>query len=545
MSASSKKKIRKEQNAAALTEKQLKEKAEAKKLKVSSILFAVLMIAILVTSLTLMVIKGVQGSGMIQKNTIAATIGDHKIDSVVMNYYYTDTVSNTYNEWYSMYGSDTATFVSLMQLDVSLPLDEQPHPEGNGTWADYFMDIALERARADYIMYDAAMEAGYTLSAEDSINLESTVNYKDLYAMSAGYTETDDYMVAVYGPGASRDSYHDYAEISAIASAYYNDYNETLTYTDADIQAYQEGKEINYNSYSYASYYLSYSKFLAEDVTEPTSEQINAASALAKVEAEKLLGATTVEELDAAIAGLPVNAESTSAASTKNTNVLYPSVNSVIRDWVADTARQENDIEVIANEITTTDEDGHETVTINGYYIVLFQSASDNAQPMANVRHLLVTFEGGTQDENGTTVYSDEEKAAAKAEADGYLETWKNGDATEESFIELVQQYSMDSSATEGGLFEDIHPASAYVPNFLNWSIDPARKAGDTDVIETEYGYHVMYYVGDDEMTYRDYMIVEEMRDTDLGNWYTEIVESVSIEKGNLSKINVGLIMAG
>ena len=41
MSASSKKKIRKEQNAAALTEKQLKEKVEAKKLKITSVVFAV------------------------------------------------------------------------------------------------------------------------------------------------------------------------------------------------------------------------------------------------------------------------------------------------------------------------------------------------------------------------------------------------------------------------------------------------------------------------------------------------------------------------
>ena len=282
---------------------------------------------------------------------------------------------------------------------------------------------------------------------------------------------------------------------------------------------------------------MSYAKFIDEGVTDPTHEQIEAASALAKAEASKLISATNVEELDAAIAALPINAEATNAASTKNENTLYTSTNSVIRQWVSDPARQENEITMIPNEVTNTDADGHETTTINGYYVVLFQGSSTNEEPMGNVRHLLVKFEGGTTDESGATVYSDEEKAAAKAKADGYLDTWKSGEATEESFIELVQQYSYDSFAPDGGLFEDIHPDSSYVENFLNWSIDPNRVTGDTEVIETEYGYHVMYYVGDDELTYRDYLIVSEMRESDLASWYDSVIAAGVVEKGTLSRV--------
>lgn len=542
MSASSKKRLRKFENAAALTEKQLKEKAEAKKLKVTSVIFAIVMIAVLATSLTFLVIRGVQSTGIIQKNTTAAVVGDHKINSLVMNYYFNDTVSNTYNEWTSMYGADTEMLLSIMQLDVTKPLDEQEHPDG-GTWADYFMNVALERARADYITYDIAMKDGYTLSAEANLNLESNVNYKNLYAMYSGYENVDDYMVAVYGPGASRDSYYEYAKISATASAYYNDYSNTLTYSDADIRAHEAGKEGDYNSYNYVSYYLGYNSFLAEGTTSPSLEEVSNASALAKIEAMKLMNATTVEELDEAIADLPMNEGSTTAASTKHNNVLYPSVNSVIRQWVSDPSRKAGDLEMIPNEVTSTDEDGNETTTINGYYVVRFESVSENNQPMANVRHLLVSFEGGTTDESGRPIYSDEEKAAAKTAADGHLKTWLEGEATEESFIELVQQYSMDSSATDGGLFEDIHPASPYVPNFLNWAIDPSRQVGDAEVIETEYGYHVMYFSSYDELTYRDYMITEEMREADLDEWYSNSVESASMELRNTSRIKTGLIL--
>ena len=533
MSASAKKKLRKEQIAAKLTEKQLKEQKEAKKLKLSSILFMSVMVIVLVVGLTVMVIRGVNASGIVQKNTVALTVGDHEINNVTMNYYYTDTVSSTYDDWQSMYGDYTAAYLSMMQLDLTKPLDEQTYYDGEITWADYFMDIAIERAIADCAVYDLAVAAGHELTAREQLNLESAVSYMDLYAMANNYSDVDDYMVAVYGPGASRESYYDYKEIAAIASAYYNAYSDTLTYTDDDINAHQAGNELNYNSYTYASYYLGYNKYLEEGTTDPTAEQIEAAVVLAKADATTLLNATNAEELDAAIAALPVNAESSTAASTKYTDTLYTSVNSVVRNWVSSSSRKEGQIAMIANDVTSTDEAGAETTTTNGYYVVLFLGSSENNDPMANVRHLLVKYADETE----------EAKAEAKATAEEYLNTWKQGEATEESFIELVQQYSMDSSADNGGLFEDIYPGASYVPNFLNWSIDPARKTGDVGIIDSEYGYHVMYYVGDDEMTYREYMITNELRDLDLEAWYNAALDSAVVTEGDVSHVKTGLVL--
>ena len=36
------------------------------------------------------------------------------------------------------------------------------------------------------------------------------------------------------------------------------------------------------------------------------------------------------------------------------------------------------------------------------------------------------------------------------------------------------------------------------VEEFDAWCFDPDREPGDTDIVETTYGYHIMYYVGDD-----------------------------------------------
>ena len=116
---------------------------------------------------------------------------------------------------------------------------------------------------------------------------------------------------------------------------------------------------------------------------------------------------------------------------------------------------------------------------------------------VSDVRHILIMPKGGTvNEENGQTVYSDEEKAAAKAEAERILQEWKDGEATEDSFGLLANTYSEDGgSNTTGGLYEEIAPGASYVENFLNWSIDMNRQVGDTDIVETEYGYHIMYYV--------------------------------------------------
>ena len=132
---------------------------------------------------------------------------------------------------------------------------------------------------------------------------------------------------------------------------------------------------------------------------------------------------------------------------------------------------------------------------------------------------------------------------AAKAEADGYLKQWQEGEATEDTFIALVKEHTDDSSAETGGLYEDIHPYSSYVENFLKWSIDPNREKGDAEVIETEYGYHVMYYVGDDELSYRDVLITSDMAAVEQETWYNGLIEPITATVGDLSKIELGLIL--
>ena len=109
-----------------------------------------------------------------------------------------------------------------------------------------------------------------------------------------------------------------------------------------------------------------------------------------------------------------------------------------------------------------------------------------------NVRHILIEPQGGTTDEYGYTTYTEEEMAACKAEAQKILDSW-NG--TEDGFASLAKEKSADpGSAENGGMYEELTSATSFVEEFKEWYLDPERKPGDTGLVQSSYGYHIMFY---------------------------------------------------
>ena len=551
MSASDKKKLRKELSSAQLTEKQKKAQSEAKKLRAMSVSFiAIMLVAVLIT-VTVLSVRAVNNSGIIDRNTIAAVVGDKELNSIQMNYYLVDEARNTYSQWQQAYGDSVALYASLMGMDINTPIDQQMYDaEKAQTWADFFLDSAMEKAKSDYALYNKAVAEGFKLPEEDQKQLDAIPSTLTLYSLYSGYKDADKYLSAIYGYGADEESYIQYSKIATTASAYFNQYRDSLKYDATKIDEYEKDKFDNYSSFDYASYYVSSSSYLkgtkAEDGTTTYSDADRAA-ALAEADriAKELATNTDVESLDKAVAALEINKDNKNAATTKNKNVMYSSVpTDTLKAWLADKARVEGEIGIVVNESVSTDADGKETKTTNGYYVVVFQGRDDNLRLLANVRHILVSFEGGTTGSDGNKVYSETEKAKAKATAEDLLKQWNEGEKTNDSFVELVKKHSDDSSASTGGLFEDIHKNSNYVESFKNWAIDPERKANDTGVIESVYGYHVMYYVGDGDITYRDYMITEDMRAEDTEKWHEEILKPVTVTEQDTHRLKLDLVMA-
>ena len=546
MSASSKKKLRNEQNAAKLTEKQLAEQKEAKKLKLYTTIFVAVIAVMLVIAIGVGVSQAVSNSGIREKNTVAMTVGEHEISNAQLSYYYIDTIQNFYNQYYS--------YLYYFGLDTTQPLDEQVYDSSTGeTWADYFLSSAMNSVQSIYAMYDAAVEAGFTLPEEDQTTLENSIATAELYATLNSFSDVDAYLQAMYGSGASEEGYREYMEVSLLADAYYVAYGDSLTYEDADLRAAEADNYNAYSAFSYNYYYLNASKFLEggttdEEGTTTYSDEEKAASVAAAEAAAKALTSdeiTSVSEFDTAIAELSINAEATtSTTSTVYTDYNYANISSVLVDWISDASRKEGDKTYIANESTTTDEDNNEVTTINGYYVLYFVGSTDNNFAMKNARHILVEFETTTDETTGESLTTEEDKAAAKATAEEILLQWKTGDATEESFAALANEKSSDTgSNTNGGLYENIYP-NQMVDTFEDWCYDESRKPGDTGIIETDYGYHVMYFVGDSELTYRDYMIQNDLISNDVSEWYASLLEATPMEVKNTSYIAKDLVLS-
>ena len=534
MSASSKKKFQKEQNAAKMTERQLQEQKEAKKLKIMTVSFTAVLALILVVAIAFSAVQFVNNSGIREKNTVAATIGNTELSNAQLNYYYVDAVydfANTYGSYASLFG-----------LDLTKPLDEQVINEETGmTWADDFTTSALNNAQSTIALVEAAKAEGFTLTEEQLAEIENNISTMELYASLYGYAGADEYIQAYYGHGASIDSFREYSQNNTLAQAYYTQYANSLTYDDAALRAEESGKEAEYSNFSYSYYYLNVSKFLTggttnEDGTTTYSDEEKAAAVAAAEEAAKALTeATDLESLNAAIAALAINAEAeTVPTATTINNYAYANVTSGAREWITDSARVAGEIGYVKNATTTTNEDGTETETVNGYYVVLFQGVETNNFPLANVRHILIAPEGGTYDSStGKTTYTAEEMAGAKVEAEALLADFLAGEATEDAFAALATKHTADTASAEvGGLYEDIYPGQM-VTNFNDWCFAEGRQVGDTGIVESEFGYHIMFYSSNSTTIYRNMLIENALRSNDTAAWYQALVESCTITEGN------------
>ena len=534
MSASSKKKLRNSQDGSKLTERQKAEQKEAKKLKLYTAAFVVVLAVLVAAALGVGITQAVSNSGIRERKSVAMTVGDETVSSAEMSYYFSDYCRNYY--------SQNSTFLQYI-MDPTSPLNSQVYnPETGETWADFMLKMAQDNVRSIYALSSAAEAAGHTLSEDEEADIDNTISTMQLYAQLYGFSDLETYLKAMYGKGSTEESYREYCRRSTLANSYYNAYSESLSYDDAALQEAEQDNYDAYSSFTYYSYYLSASKFLEGGTTDEngattySDEERAAADAAAEAAVKTLTDPETItspEALDEAIAALSINQGSeTPVTSTIYEDKLYTSIDTDVAAWLAGN-RKEGDLTAIAKTSVSTDDSGAEVTTVSGYYVVWFISRNDNEEPLDNVRHILVAFEGGTTDSNGVTTYSDEEKAAALAGAEDILAQWKAGDATEDSFAALAAENTDDTASAEtGGLYEDISPASSYVTAFKEWALDSSRKPGDTGIVETEYGYHVMYYCGESALTYRDSMITDDLIEADMEAWYDALLEAWPVTPG-------------
>ena len=231
-----------------------------------------------------------------------------------------------------------------------------------------------------------------------------------------------------------------------------------------------------------------------ETTEEVTDETMAEAEETANAIAEAVEGGADFAET--------VSAEVEDAEITEYESVFGYSVGSNfiegVSDWVRDDARAEGDVAVVESEGT-------------GYYVLLFHSRDDNTgYNGVAFRHILINVTDA--DEDGEI--SEEERQAAEDEINEIYDQWVEDGETEESFISLANANSEDTGSngssmysSEGGLYEHV-ARHQMVPEIDEWIFDSARQPGDSTIVYVEAanytGYHLVYFVGADEMSYHD-----------------------------------------
>lgn len=493
-------------------------------------------------------------------STIAAVVGEHSISAVELNYFYMDYISNFISQ-YSQYGLGMEM---MMGEDYNKPIGVGYYDDAaEQTWADFFLEGTISNIKGRYAMYDAAKAAGYQLSEEDTASIDSSMKRIKSNAAAYGYNDLEQFLVAVYGDGADEDSYRAYITVNALATSYYQTHTEALLndYTDADLRAFEKDIMLEFNSYTYASYYINLEQYKKGGTKDSngdiifSDEEIAQAEATLKAAAEALAIAdnNTVDALNAAIIAQHNQMQGITDVEdienirypecTENNNVAYSKINSAFQNWICDSSRKEGDIAALPYYVTSTDKDGNEVNTLQGYYVVIFQNCNDNTFALKNVRHILVSYEGGTTNESGATVYSEAEKSAAKTKAENLLKQWQAGEQTEDRFAALATEHTTDPGSKDtGGLYENIYPDQMVQP-FNDWCFEENRQSGDTGIVQTDYGYHVMYLSGNSDMTYRDLLISQKYTEQIIIDWESNLMDSITVTMKNTDYINRDLVL--
>ena len=87
---------------------------------------------------------------------------------------------------------------------------------------------------------------------------------------------------------------------------------------------------------------------------------------------------------------------------------------------------------------------------------------------------------------------------------------------------------------TISGLYQQVYEGQM-VQAFNDWCFDETRASGDTGIVQSDYGYHIMYYVGQGDLIAWQETVRDALRSADYTAWEEELVgtiESAELKDG-------------
>lgn len=433
--------------------------------------------------------------------SVVATVDGQKISIGMYDYYYASIVS--YYEQYASYG--------YYSLDTTKDYSKQYTTDDDGnkiSWQKFFETEALKEVEQITTYYSKALEEGVTLTSTQKKTIDKQIStLKD--SASQNDVSLDQYIKANFGTYCSEDTIRIMLEQYYLSANYKGKFKSETKVTDNDVDKYYNDHK---NDYKKIEFYYIASPYDATDDNSKNESIKTAEKIMAKMKDKKSVIAL-VPEVYSSYIDSQVKSSMGQDSTLTEKKAREEAIKSYESNVVTTVSGSDSPFDDKMNTWLFSDDTkvGSKKYYIDesaGYiYIVLKTSkASVEEDETYTVRHILVAPESGSNSSSSTsekTEYTDEQWAAAKKKADSILAKFNKTDKSEYEFAKLAEQYSTDSASTSsgsndsfGGLYESV-TLGQMVPDFEKWSIDDSRKYGDTGIVKSDYGYHIMFFIND------------------------------------------------
>lgn len=367
------------------------------------------------------------------RETVVATMGEHKLTSGVLQVFY----GNQIIEYLNTYNA---------AFDYTRSLHDQIFDKSTGlTWQQFFIESALNSWRQYTVLCDMAKEAGFELPEEYRKAIDSSPETIAAQAKQLGMASGDELVQADMGAGCTVADYVVYLELHYLGELYQQHLMDSMEFPLEQLEDYYKENE---------------QAFADGGVTKDFGKLVDARQILIKPTGDKVDGAYTPEQW----------------------TVAKDQAEGILEKFFEGEMKDEDFAELAKkySQDTKTASNGGLLYGMPRHYL-----------STVNVRHILIM-----PGEQTNATYTEAEWKAAEDKAKEIYDGYLAGDKTEEAFAELAKKHSQDGNASKGGIYENVTKGQM-VDTFDAWCFDLQRQVGDTGIVKTQFGYHIMYYVSD------------------------------------------------
>lgn len=506
--------------------------------RTKKIIQSVVCIIIVVALMAAYVVTGTVRKGFIASLSVPAqtltgvTVGNGenkaKIKVSTYNFYFASTYNTMQSQKssYEQYGLDASQYG--LDVDFTEKLSKQKYTDSETnetmTWEKHMHQLVLDAIESTYTYYLAAVAANNgeepEITDEQQAELDETLAKYEETANKYGFTLSG-YLVRAMGKGVTESVFRTETIRQYIATNYKEQLSKDLsakTYADDEINKYKDENLNDLLTVDFKQFECANEDTAKEFVSKIAADGSNFADlcveystsdfdkkAYADDAYSTVVGATrtTLKAGKSAIAAADAHSHEDGEEHSEDEELVYSGL-----DWLFSSDRKAGDTY------------SHSTTVV---YVIAPATLSD--RNTINVRHILIAPE---TDENVTDVKqaTDAQWNAAYDRARDILDSW---DGTEDGFAQLAKDNSSDGSASTGGLYSNVVTGQMVNP-FSLWCFDN-RNTGDTGIVRTQFGYHIMYFAGENNQKVWQYNAQQALASDDTTSATDKLEEEYTIKE--------------